>query len=452
MKSIFSSKYFVMLIGVFITLWPALYNHYALFFTDSQLYINCGNEFTFTEDRSFVYGWFVGITSLHISLWFPIIVQAFIFNWVCFHFVQKLTPNFATKIYLPTILLFSVFTSLAWDVSYLMPDVFSPISIMVLYLLFTYSKPFGTQWILLVLVYLLILQTHFAYMLFHCLALFIILLLQVIKLPFLKAFIPKMVYVLTAAVFINIGLFTLEKKVLGANEFSSVSQVFLMGKLVENGVLQKYLDQECAIQNFEICAYKNNLAPQNYSGNFLFSPESAFQKTGGWANPHTEYKTIIKNILTTPKYLWLYAKAVFKETFLLFGQNEIGSSIHAYPRDGWGPHPAVVKYYPNEIPDYDLAKQNAKTLHFPFKTISATYVFLLIVSFIFTFFYIKKQPFIVFFVLLTLYSNAVITGGLVGLEDRYCTRQNWLIILLALVFMVKYIYLKTMNNLTRLNK
>ena len=62
MKSVFPIKYIVMLLGVFITIWPALYNHYALFFTDSQLYINCGNEFSYTEDRSFVYGWFIGIT------------------------------------------------------------------------------------------------------------------------------------------------------------------------------------------------------------------------------------------------------------------------------------------------------------------------------------------------------------------------------------------------------
>jgi hypothetical protein len=138
----------------------------------------------------------------------------------------------------------------------------------------------------------------------------------------------------------------------------------------------------------------------------------------------------------------MYVKAVFKETFLLFGRNEIGSSIHAYPRDGWGPHPAVVKYYPNEIPVYDLAKQNAKTLNFPFKTITGFYVFLLISSFIATLFYIRKQAFIVFFILLTLVSNAIITGGLVGLEDRYCTRQNWLIILLALIFIGNYIYKK----------
>ena len=399
-----------MFIGVFITLWPAFYNHYALFFTDSQIYINCGNEFDFTEDRSFVYGWFLGISSLFVSLWFPIILQSIIFNLVCFIFVQKLVPNYVLKIYLPIILILSAFTSLAWDVSYLMPDVFSPISIMVLYLLLTHSKPFGAKWILLVFAYLLVLQTHFAFMLFHCLALSIILSLKLVNKRFIHNLKFRATLVLTFLVFINIGLFTLEKKALGANEFSGVSHIFLMGKMVENGVLEKYLNNECATEHFEICKYKNALAPNNYSGNFLFNDSSAFQKTGGWANPQNEYKTIIKNILTTPKYLWLYVKAVFKETFLLFGRNEIGSSIHAYPRDGWGPHPAVVKYYSNELKTYDNSKQNQNSLHFPFKTISVIYVYILIACFIFVLFYFKTHPLVVFFVLLSFFCNALITG------------------------------------------
>jgi len=431
-----------MFIGVFITLWPAFYNHYALFFTDSQIYINCGNEFDFTEDRSFVYGWFLGISSLFVSLWFPIILQSIIFNLVCFIFVQKLVPNYVLKIYLPIILILSAFTSLAWDVSYLMPDVFSPISIMVLYLLLTHSKPFGAKWILLVFAYLLVLQTHFAFMLFHCLALSIILSLKLVNKRFIHNLKFRATLVLTFLVFINIGLFTLEKKALGANEFSGVSHIFLMGKMVENGVLEKYLNNECATEHFEICKYKNALAPNNYSGNFLFNDSSAFQKTGGWANPQNEYKTIIKNILTTPKYLWLYVKAVFKETFLLFGRNEIGSSIHAYPRDGWGPHPAVVKYYSNELKTYDNSKQNQNSLHFPFKTISVIYVYILIACFIFVLFYFKTHPLVVFFVLLSFFCNALITGGLIGLEDRYCTRQNWLIVLLALVILFKTVFPK----------
>lgn len=436
MKNNRGIEFVIILLGTIVTLWPAFYNQYPLFFTDSQIYINCGNEFSFTEDRSFVYGWFIGITSLFKTLWLPIIAQAIIFNWVCFYFIKKFIANFVNKLYLPIILLLSVFTPLAWDVCYLMPDVFSPISILFLYLLLTHSKPFGMYWIVLVLCYLLILQTHFAFMLFHCLALVIILLLQIMNLKFLIALNKRKVYVITTAVFINIGLFTIEKKALGADEFSGVFHVFLMGKLVENGVLKKYLTQECKKEKFEICAFKDCLAPDDYSGNFLFNPNSAFQRTGGWSNPHEEYKTIIKNILTTPQYLWVYVKAIFKETIFLFGRNEIGTSIHAYPRDGWGPHPAVVQHYPNEIPQYDLSRQNAKTLFFPFKTLSVVYIFLLLGSLGIVMFYFKKQTFFVLFAFITLVSNAIITGGLVGLEDRYSTRQNWLIILLAIILVI----------------
>ena len=442
MKRLFPIKYIVTLLGVIITLWPALYNQYALFFTDSQIYINCGNEFGFTEDRSFVYGWFLGISSLFVSLWLPIILQSIIFNLVCFSFVQKLVPNYVLKIYLPIILILSAFTSLAWDVCYLMPDVFSPISIMVLYLLLTHSKPFGVYWCFLALSYLLLLQTHFAFMLFHSLALSIILAFKLINKGFIHNLNFRITLVLSFLVFINIGLFTLEKKALGANEFSGVSHIFLMGKLVENGVLEKYLNNECEKEQFEICKYKNALAPNNYSGNFLFNDSSAFQKTGGWANPQHEYKTIIKNILTSPNYLLLYLKAVFNETFLLFGRNAIGSSIHAYPRDGWGPHPAVVKYYSNELKTYDNSRQNLNSLHFPFKTISVIYVYILIASLFFVLFYFKTNPLIVFFVLLSLFCNALITGGLVGLEDRYCTRQNWLIVLMALIILFKTVFSK----------
>ena len=108
----------------------------------------------------------------------------------------------------------------------------------------------------------------------------------------------------------NIGLFSVEKKALGADGFSKVSHVFLIGKLVENGVLKSYLDAECANKNYEICKYKDSLAPENYSGNFLFHPNSAFQQTGAWSKPHDEYKHIISDILLTPKYAWVYLSLI----------------------------------------------------------------------------------------------------------------------------------------------
>lgn len=422
-------------LGIVITLWPAIYNHYVLVFTDSELYINCGNEFSFTEDRSFVYGWFVGITSLRISLWFTIIAQAILFNLTCYAFVKQNLKQYTDNMYVVLISLLSLFTALAWDVCYIMPDVFSAISILLLAIIFQHKRPFTKSWLAWLAFYLLSLQMHFSFMLFHCLAMCILLVFRLISFGFIKSISTTATIVLFIGVIGNIGLFSLEKKALGADGFSKVSHIFLMGKLVENGVLKSYLDAECTHKNYEICKYKDSLAIDNYSGNFLFHPSSAFQKTGAWSSPHNEYKTIIHDILFTPKYAWLYVKSIFIDATKSFSRNEIGSSIYAFPEGGWGPYNAIAKYYPNEMKHYNSSLQNKNAINLPFKGMSKVYVLLLFVAALGLIYFIRKYVTIIILLGVAIISNAIITGGLVGLEDRYSTRQNYLIILLFLVIL-----------------
>jgi hypothetical protein len=434
MKPLYKSLLSVVL-GIVITLWPALYNHYVLVFTDSELYINCGNEFSFTEDRSFVYGWFVGITSLHYSLWFTIIAQAIIFNFTCYAFVKQNLKLHTDIMYVVLVSFLSLFTALAWDVCYIMPDVFSAISILLLAILMQHERPLTKTWFAWLIFYLLSLQMHFSFMLFHCLAIGILLIANFIKSFSIKGNSTIATIILFVGVLANIGLFSLEKKALGSDGFSKVSHIFLMGKLVENGVLKTYLAAECESKNYEICKYKDSLAPQNYSGNFLFHPNSAFQKTGAWSSPQDEYKSIIHDIIFTPKYAWQYAKSILIEATKTFNRNEIGNSIYPYPEDGWGPYPAILKHYPNEMNDYNSALQNRNSLTFPFKGISKVYVLLLITAVLGLFYFIGENATIIILVGAAIVSNAIITGGLVGLEDRYSTRQNYLIILLFLVIL-----------------
>jgi len=434
MKPLYKSLLSVFL-GIVITLWPAIYNHYVLVFTDSELYINCGNEFSFTEDRSFVYGWFVGITSLRISLWYTIIVQAILFNLTCYAFVKQNLKQYTDNMYVVLISLLSLFTALAWDVCYIMPDVFSAISILLLAIIIQHKRPFTKSWLAWLAFYLLSLQMHFSFMLFHCLAMCILLVFRLISFGFIKSISTTANIVLFIGVIGNIGLFSLEKKALGADGFSKVSHIFLMGKLVENGVLKSYLDAECTHKNYEICKYKDSLAIDNYSGNFLFHPSSAFQKTGAWSSPHNEYKTIIHDILFTPKYAWLYVKSIFIDATKSFSRNEIGSSIYAFPEGGWGPYNAIAKYYPNEMKHYNSSLQNKNAINLPFKGMSKVYVLLLFVAALGLIYFIRKYVTIIILLGVAIISNAIITGGLVGLEDRYSTRQNYLIILLFLVIL-----------------
>ena len=66
---------------------------------------------------------------------------------------------------------------------------------------------------------------------------------------------------------------------------------------------------------------------------------------------------------------------------------------------------------------------------------SKVYVFLLFVSALGLIYFKRKYAKFIIVVGVAIISNAIVTGGLVGLEDRYSTRQNYLIILLFLVIL-----------------
>ena len=84
---------------------------------------------------------------------------------------------------------------------------------------------------------------------------------------------------------------------------------------------------------------------------------------------------------------------------------------------------------------YNSSLQNKNALGFPFKGFSKVYVFLLVVAVLGLIYFVRKNAALILVVMVVIMSNAIITGGLVGLEDRYSTRQNYLIILLFLVIL-----------------
>ena len=94
----------------------------------------------------------------------------------------------------------------------------------------------------------------------------------------------------------------------------------------------------------------------------------------------------------------------------------------------------MAKYYTNEMNQYKVSLQNTNTLYFPFGFMSGIYKVLLLLSVIGLMFYVRSNLISVCIAMVGIVSNALVTGGLVGLEDRYATRQNYLVILLLLIF------------------
>ena len=73
-----------------------------------------------------------------------------------------------------------------------------------------------------------------------------------------------------------------------SSAMSKSKHIFYMGRMVENGILKKYLDETCATKNYQLCAYKDSLPAT--ADRFLWDFEnSPVYKLGGWKTTKKEF-------------------------------------------------------------------------------------------------------------------------------------------------------------------
>jgi hypothetical protein len=89
---------------------------------------------------------------------------------------------------------------------------------------------------------------------------------------------------------------------------------FLFGRLVEDGIVARYLDERCPDAALRLCAYKANLPDE--ADDWLWDPDSPFRKLGGWQRLHGEQREII--LATFAHYPLMHATAAAADTMEQF--------------------------------------------------------------------------------------------------------------------------------------
>lgn len=91
------------------------------------------------------------------------------------------------------------------------------------------------------------------------------------------------------------------------------SHVFLTGNKTENGILKEYLEENCPTKSHNLCFYKDSLLQA--CSQFVWDPVSPFYKLGDWEANEQEYKAILRNIFTTPKWVIRFIPQSLSATF-----------------------------------------------------------------------------------------------------------------------------------------
>ncbi len=439
----------IVLAGAFILCFWALYNQYPLYFNDdTALYLDYAFKGYVGSDRPILYGLFMYYVSLQKSVWLVIITQGIILSYITYLYFKLFSKSGYYKIsYLLFIVVITFCTGASFDVSWLMADVFTPISILCVGLLLFVNRLNLFHKISISFLLILGITMHNSHF-YICLGLIILLLIGLSlthireKYRYVKIKLTQILFVLAMLIAGNLLTASIHYYYGGEFKSSKGGEIFLFGNLVEMGIVNTYLEENCETKNYQICTYKDTLP-----NCFLWAPNSPISKMGGWEGCSDEFSAIIKDIITTPKYL---KKLIYKAPIYTFKQ-----LCHFDTGEVKTPSPhsksVFATYYPNEYDQFLNAKQQKGTLNFDLVNIAQTILFgLALLFFIYAYFekcFTPQQWLFSSFILFSILINAAICSIFSGVYFRYQARVVWLLLLPIFLY-----YSHSFNSINLLHK
>jgi hypothetical protein len=116
-------------------LWPALWNGYPIVFADTGTYLSQAVQHYAGWDRPVFYSLFLLPLHLMVTLWPVVAAQALLTAWVLWLVCRTLLPNLSAIGFAAGTAVLSVCTWLPWIVDEVMPDLFTPLLILLIGLL-----------------------------------------------------------------------------------------------------------------------------------------------------------------------------------------------------------------------------------------------------------------------------------------------------------------------------
>ncbi|MBC7381799.1 MAG: hypothetical protein H7296_02260 [Bacteroidia bacterium] len=433
---------FIILIATVVLLLPALYNGYPYIYSDTGTYIYSGFEGKVPIDRPLTYGLFVRHSSLASSLWFTVFAQALLASsliWLMIDAIFK-SVRCKTRVYIISIVMLSLFSSLTWFTTFIMADHFSALAYLLLFLLMYIPVRNKIIFLASSLTYLFFTSMHLTNAPGH---LFILIVLVICKLliPAFKHFFSwNQIRIGYFVVLLNF-VFTPTIHWLFSGEFvtTKAGHLFITARNVENGSLKAYLDDNCENKAYRLCNYKDSL-PQAGS-DFLWKSESPLYRLGGWEKNAEEYKAINTNILLTPKYLQLFFSYYCQTILYQLILHKVGCEFIPFGKEtppGW----EIANHFKEEENAFLAARQCQGKLDAPFNILNMVYLIFGILSFIIIIYLLitgKSRPLSSAFAFCTLlyYFGNMLVVSIASAGSRYNTRIEWLLLFSAILIITE---------------
>jgi hypothetical protein len=409
----------------------AIWNGFPLIFYDTGAYVLEGLGRVFLVERAPVYAEFLFLTGARFSLWPVVAVQALMISYLILEVARAEVPGLTLRGLVVIGALLSLFTGIAWYAGQVEPDIFTPMVILGVWLLLFRSNRVGKEgrrWVTGLTA--LAVASHPSHLgLLGGLVIAAALLKWAARWhPHLPR--PDLKRGLIALA-VSLGLIVAGNFVLTGKLFLSKSgSVFLFARLMQDGIIQRLMDDTCppaGTENWRLCNFKNRL-PKSANA-WLWGERSGFHALGGFSNERQQQEDRRIILETAKRYPMMHLRTAVYDSLLQFLQFKTGDGIEPQLSIQERPFRRVI---PQQIPAYLEARQQQglirfKTLnliHVPAGAMSLLGLLLLLQHAV-----LRRawdQASLPALVLLGLIGNAIICGTFSNPHDRYQSRIIWL--------------------------
>jgi hypothetical protein len=429
------------LLGALFMAWPAFYNGFPLLYPDSMTYVGDGrlvaraiflHQFSdYYGMRSFFYS--LGILPLHwnVTLWPVVALQCLLVAFLLWLVVRSFQLRQTILPYLILVLLLSLFTGIGWYAALIMPDFLGPLLYLSIYLL-VFARETLARWerISLYLIAWWAITSHATHLLLAAgLCMILALLLAVDRRTFRQHIRPVCVVAAIVALAAASQL-ALYSYLYGKPSLNGEQPPFLTARIIADGPGRWYLEEHCGEQNWAICDHVHNLPDD--PDDFLWGAGGIYQNASEDEMKRLsleEIPFVLATLRAYPHQQISRSAANFLGQLTTFGFEDLDASSWALDE-----FPTVL---PRARTSYVRSLQARNALPLDLLTSIQLWAVLASLAAIAVFvplLWRRHSPRLIglsVVIVSMVVVNALVTGTLSMVEDRFECRVVWLVPLLA---------------------
>jgi hypothetical protein len=206
-------------------------------------------------------------------------------------------------------------------------------------------------------------------------------------------------------------------------------EVFLLGRMVEDGMASEILHEECQRSDWRLCAYRDVLP--DYAEAFIFDGQSPLQKIGGGDDPRARSEIISIIIRSIVRHPIEHLERAVSLTALQFV--DVGTGDAMEPLMVQHARWTLKRYAPQLVEGFDAARQQTESIDFSLWSDWIVAPISIVASFTLAVLAVslwrsdrRHEAMLPAMMFMALIGNAAICGVTIGSSDRYQARLAWI--------------------------